>query len=1128
MKSFDIANKLGLALIILVPFFGCKNEGSETAPPADQRPDINVNAKFTLLRPEQTGVRYTNRLKENITYNIFTYEYIYNGAGVAIGDVNGDKLPDLYFSTPFGPNRLYLNKGNMIFQDVTKEAGVPAIEGFKTGVTMADVNGDGRLDIYSCRTSKTDDGLKTNLLFINKGNKTVGNLQIPFFEEQAKQLGLNDNSDSNHASFFDYDRDGDLDCFILNHRIGFQDAAKLKLNRKPDGTMERITTPETPFESNKFYRNDNGRFVDVTAKAGLVNSAFGLSATPVDINKDGWMDIYIANDFIEPDNIYLNNKNGTFTDAAEQYFRHGCQNCMGSDIGDINNDGLDDIMILDMKSEDPARYKELSTVMMYDRYNLLVDNGYGRQVGRNILQLNMGNNTFVDIAQYAGVAATDWSWTPLMADFNNDGWKDFYITNGYRRDVTDMDYTNYFRDSIRRTGGITPERYPNIYDLLQHIPEKAMNNYLLINTGQLSFVNATAAAGMDIPSFSNGAAYADLDLDGDLDIVVHNIDDPVMIYRNDIQQMNWLQVECKPTSDNKIVIGTSVEVVAGGMHQHLSLLPSHGFLSCPELILHFGLDQAKIIDSIILTWPDGDSELMTAVQPNQRMEWKKGDGKAFARSPVMKSEPLFLPASDRINWKHNENPFVDFKREKLIPYMLSAEGPCLSTGDINGDQLEDIYAGNGAGFTKGCLIQQPNGSFASRSCAAFEADAHYEDCGSALEDFDGDGDLDLIVISGGNAEPENSTEYQTRYYLNDGKGEMTRMMEFPDLRINAGALHAFDYDQDGDEDILIGAKSVPGRFPIAPDSYLLRNDKGRFTDVTKDVFPALKGFGMISDIASADMNKDGKTDIVIVGEWIPVSVFTYNGKRFENNTEAYGLEKTSGWWKSVTLEDIDGDGDVDILAGNMGLNHRLKASINEPLTLITKDFDGNGSLDPIMCFHYKQNLYPYPLRDNIIAQLPVLKKKFLRYKTYASATINDVFTPDELKDATRHYVHTFETRYFKNEQQKFVQAPLPYQVQLSPVYDVIVEDFNGDGRKDLLMAGNFLYAEIETAEMDAGCGTLLFQQADGTFTYSHNRDHNFWANKEVRELRKITLADGKTAVVTGNNRGPLELSVLNR
>ncbi len=1114
-----------LCFLIASTVFSCKEDKAATtvyeAPPLPE-----VSAKFTLMSQEVTGVKFSNKFVEDYNYNIFTYEYIYNGCGVAVGDVNGDDLPDLYFSSAFGPNRLYLNLGNFSFMDITKLAGVPALEGFKTGVTMADVNGDGRMDIYCCRTSKTDDGQKTNLLYINMGNKPVRGSLIPYFEEQSVQLGLDDNSDSNQACFFDFDRDGDLDVFILNHRIGFQDAAKLRLKEQPDGSVKRITTPETPFESNQLFRNDNGHFVDITEKAGLVNSAFGLSVTPVDIDKDGWLDLYVANDFIEPDYIYINNRNGTFTDHYFDYLKHSSQNSMGSDVADINNDGLDDIVVMDMKAEDPFRYKELSHVMTYDRYNLLVQYGYGRQVGRNMLQLNMGNNTYVDIAQYAGVAATDWSWAPLIADFDNDGWKDLYITNGYRRDITNLDYTNYFRDSIERTGGVTPKRYPDIYEVLDQIPAKRLNNYLFINSQKLSFIDAGKQAGMDYPSFSNGAAYADLDMDGDLDIIVHNIDDPVFIYRNDISNRNWLQIKVEENENNPIGYGTVGELYAGGNYQYQTLMNTKGFLSSSEPILHFGLGSAPTIDSIIITWPNGDKEILKGVAVNQRLKLKKGSGVPYKSPAAIKPNTLFTAKPNSFKWVHQENKFVDFKTEKLIPYMLSSEGPCLAVGDVNGDKLDDVLAGSGSGFSAALFIQKSNGDFEKVSVPAFERDASFEDCGAVLDDFDQDGDVDIIIISGGSEKPENAAAYKVRHYINDGQGAFSASNSFPDIRTNAAAVKSFDFDQDGDLDILIGGKSTPGRFPISPKSYLLRNDGGRFTDVSAAFFPALDGIGMVSDIAIADLNGDGLDEVVIVGEWIPISIFSFNGKQYVDKTNEFGFEKTNGWWKAVEITDIDGDGDMDIMAGNMGQNNRLRATLQEPITLITKDFDNNGFLDPIMCFYYQHKLYPFAGRDAIIAQIPILKKKFTRYASYTEASIDEVFTKAELAGATYHYAYTFETTLYKNDNGRFSKQVLPHQVQFHPTNDIIIRDFNHDGKKDILLAGNFLYTETETAEMDAGSGTLLLQRADGSFTFSENRNHGFWAVGEVRELLLLKTADGNEAVLTGNNQGPIEYHLI--
>jgi hypothetical protein len=1109
---------------LLLGTIGCKKTSESEEVKEETHPP--VDARFTLMPAEQTGIAFSNALSENFDYNIYTYEYLYNGCGVAAGDVNGDGLPDLYFSSAFSPNKLYLNLGAFKFADVTEAAGVAAPEGYKTGVAMADVNGDGLMDLYSCRTSKHDDGKKTDHLFINKGNRDINGMKVPVFEDLSKQMGLDDNSNTNHACFFDMDRDGDLDLFLLNHRIGFEDATKIKVTQNEDGSFTRITTPETPFESNRLYKNENGKFTDITAKAAMINSAFGLSVTAADINQDGWMDLYVANDYIEPDYVYINNKNGTFTDRYFEYIRHSSQNSMGADIADINNDGMPDIMVLDMKAEDPIRYKELAHVMQLDRYNLLVQYGYGRQNGRNMLQINTGNNSFTDIAQYGGVANTDWSWAPLLVDFNNDGWRDIYITNGYRKDVTNLDYMNFFRDSIERSGGLTPQRFPDINEFLKYIPSKKLSNYFFVNSTSLSFINAGKQAGMDHPSFSNGAAYADLDLDGDMDIIVNNIDDNAFIYRNDIQGKNWLQVSVKGERGNSYGIGTAVDIYTKGKHQYGLLTTNKGFLSTSEPIIHFGLGEDSGIDTLVVRWPDGSYEMLNNIKSNQRLTLQKGQGKPFTPVTSTTSKSLFKPVANAISWKHSEDGFNDLKREKLMPYMMSAEGPCISVGDINGDQLEDIFAGNGTGFAASLFTQTVNGKFIKADIPSFVNDSVYEDCGSVMEDFDQDGDLDLMVISGGNAFNPNDLEYLTRYYVNQGKSGLQRVAQFPIIRSNAGAIALVDPDGDGFKDVIIGGRCIPGSFPKAPKSYYLKNNKGQFQDATANSFPALDGLGMITDIEAADINGDGKSEIIIAGDWMPLTVFSFDGKQWENKTKAFGLEKTDGWWKDVHIDDIDGDGDMDMLAGNIGLNHRMKTSPEYPITLVYNDFDGNGSIDPITCYYHQGKMYPFAGRDAIISQIPRLKKKFLRYSPYASASIDDIFDRDELKESEYLYTYTFQTTYFKNEGGRFVVAALPYQVQLSPVFDMLVKDFNGDGKKDILMAGNFLYAEPETGEMDAGNGTLLFQQADGSFKFIPNSAHGFWAMNEVRELNFIKLADGREGILTGNNRGPMQLHVI--
>ncbi|HZV71539.1 MAG TPA: VCBS repeat-containing protein [Saprospiraceae bacterium] len=1112
--------KLIFIMLVISVLHSCQKK-IET--PAASTPLQPVNARFSLISPDDSGVTFSNNFTEDYNYNFYNYPYIYNGGGVAAGDVNGDSLPDLYFTATFAPDKLYLNLGNLKFLDVTDKSGVAAGEGFKTGTVMADINGDGKLDIYVCRTSKTDDGKKTNHSFINMGNRMENGVAIPIFEDQSKKIGLDDNSNTNHACFFDFDRDGDLDLFLLSHKIDFSQTANIELKQADDSTISRIVTPPSPFESNKLYRNENGHFTEITRAAGLESTAFGLSVTTSDINRDGWMDLYVANDYIEPDRIYINNKNGTFTDRYFEYLKHSCQNAMGSDIADINNDGLDDIVVLDMKPEDPIRYKTMINVMQYDRYNLINQYGYGRQVGRNVLQLNNGNNTFSEIGQYAGISMTDWSWGALIADLDNDGWKDIFIANGYRRDVTNFDYLNFVFDSLERSGGVSPRRFPDINTVLNLIPEQKIQNYLYINDKELAFINATKQSGMDKVSFSNGSALADLDQDGDLDLIVNNVRDPAFIYRNDISGKHWLQIDVQDKKGNTDGIGTSVDLYAGGIHQHEMLLTNKGFFSSSEPILQFGLDEITKIDSIILQWPNGAREILKSVPVDQRIQWKNGSGETYKGYPFPKKDLLFTDATVIPGWKHHENSFVDFKREKLIPYMLSAEGPCLSTGDVNGDKLDDIYVGNGSGQPKSLFFQHANNTFTKSTNSVFIRDSIYEDCGSVLEDFDGDGDKDLIVISGGSSFNANDANYMSRYYANDGKGNFSRILDFPLIRTNAGAILAFDYDKDKDADIIIAGRSMPGRFPEYPHSYLLRNDKGKFIDVTHEVFPQLENLGMITDIKQGDLDGDQNPEIVFAGEWLPITVFSMDQNKFTDRTASFGLEKTTGWWKNVTLADMDNDGDLDLFAGNIGLNNRLSTNEQHPVTLVSKDFDGNGSLDPVLFFYFNNKLYPYAGKDMLIGQIPKLKKKFVHYTPYASATLNDIFTADDLKGSTTLTVNTFQTIYLVNDNKKFVSRPLPYQVQLAPVFDMVAEDFNQDGKKDILMAGNFLYSETETGEMDSGNGTLLLQNADGTFRFVQNTEHGFWAQDEVRELKTLVRADGKHVILTGNNKGSVQL-----
>ncbi|MEO0779863.1 MAG: FG-GAP-like repeat-containing protein, partial [Bacteroidota bacterium] len=733
-------------LLCLLGLYSCQ-------PRTDTTTTTEVEAsgptRFRLVPAEESGVQFANQIDENYEYNILNYEYLYNGGGVAIGDINNDGLPDLYFSGTFVANKLYLNRGNLRFEDITARAGVGAERGFKTGVSMVDINHDGWLDLYVCRTSKSDDGQKDNLLYLNQGDLT--------FTESAADYGLLDNSNSNHANFFDYDLDGDLDLYLLNHRLNFKEAVRMRLKQLPDGQIIRQTAPLTPFESDRLYRNDgNGSFTDVTQAAGLVNSAFAFGATVSDLNGDGYPDVYVTNDYIEPDYLYINNGDGTFTDRYFDYLRHSSQNSMGCDIADFNNDGLVDIVVLDMITEDPIRYKELMNIMQLERYNALVQYGYGHQVSRNVLQLNNGNGTFSEIGQLAGVAATDWSWGGLLTDLDNDGRKDLYIVNGYKRDVTNLDYMTYVRDSIEQSGGVNPQRYPDVNEFLKIIPSVPQRNYLYRNRGDLTFADVTEAWGLPERSFSNGSAYGDLDGDGDLDLVVNNIQSAAFVYENqsqDFPDAHYLQVQLRGPAQNPLGIGASVRIEYDTSLQYLEMSPTRGFFSSSQHLLHFGLGERETSVRLRVHWPDGKEEYRSEVAVDQVLVLDYAAAQSVEKPLEKKAAPWFAEATEAlgIDYEHRENAFEDFNRERLLPHQLSKLGPRIAVGDANGDGLDDFYVGGALNSSGALYLQDSKARFQRTSTATWEADQQYEDLDALFFDADGDGDQDLYVVSGGAA-----------------------------------------------------------------------------------------------------------------------------------------------------------------------------------------------------------------------------------------------------------------------------------------------------------------------------------------------------------------------------------------
>jgi hypothetical protein len=1117
-------------ILVLISLAACQSDkkgpaDDDIAPPAD--------ALFQKVPSSESNILFKTEVKEDFTNNIVLNANFYNGGGVGVIDVNNDGLQDLFFSSTTGSCKLYLNQGNFKFKDITTMAGVATPNGFKTGIAIADVNGDGWQDIYLCRAGLQPGEYRHNVLYINNWNNT--------FSESAADYGVDDPSASNCANFFDYDLDGDLDLFVINFPGDFNLAHHMDLVQQDDGTIVRNKTPKTELESDRLYRNNgNGTFTNVSKQAGIEDRAFGLSSIAIDWNGDHWPDILIANDYIEPDYLYINNRNGTFTDHAEKSFRHQSNHTMGTDVTDINGDGLPDLIALDMLAEDYPRQKTLSTIMKEERYRTLTSQGYGHQMMRNVLQLNNGPSgssagqtpTFSEIGCLAGVFQTDWSWSVLSQDYDLDGWPDIFITNGYRRDVTDLDYVQFTDDSINRTyGGISPKYFKTIYDYLDLIPSVKLRNYMYRNKGDLTFENTTIQWGFTDKTFSNGSAYADLDNDGDLDMVVSNIESEALVYRNtaaDAKKGAWLQIHIEGAKGNSTGIGTLARVTAGGRTWQQELTPIRGFYSSSEPVLYFGLGDAKHIDKIEVLFPPGNKLITLENQPvNQRLKLKAADAKPGSLPPMVPYQPAHfneIAGAAGANFVHKEDDYRDFDNERLLPWRMSAPGPYLATGDVNGDKLDDFYIGGAAGSAGAMFMQQANGQFTRTSQVTWNIDALNEDAGAAIFDADADGDNDLFVASGGNSAPAGNEKYRPRLYLNDGKGNFTKAEQaLPALADSGSAVETFDFDGDGDLDVFLGGWGVPGAYPMTPGSHILRNDKGRFTDVTAQVAPGFAKCGMVRAIAFADLNGDQKAEMLVAGEWMPLTVFQFKNGKFEDATAAFGLDQSNGFWRSLALADFDGDGDTDIVAGNLGLNTRLTAAPAAPLFIYAKDFDKNGSIDPLMSYTKDGVEYPLALREVLLKQLPGLKKKFVRNTPYAYADLEDVFPRAELNTAQRFSASELRTAYFENKGGKFVLKPLPNAAQIAPAQAIVAADLNADGKPDLVLVGNDYGQQIETGPIDSGNGIVLLNDGKGNFSPRPACQSGLWATLDARSAKLIATANGKKRLLVGNNNDKMQV-----
>jgi hypothetical protein len=1091
-----------------------------------EQPATPADALFQKMNSAETGIAFVNNIQETHELNIVTDAYLYNGGGVGVLDVNQDGLQDLFFTSTMGKCKLYLNKGGLKFEDIAQSAGTEAPLGQKTGVTIVDINADGWQDIYLCRTTLKPNENSRNLLFINNQNNT--------FTESARAYGLADDSPSNHANFFDCDNDGDLDCYLINHPVDYKNVSSVRVRDVGNGRTERMVEPQYPFESNRLYLNNgNNTFTDVTKKAGVYNRAFSLSVTVSDLNGDGYKDVLVGNDYIDPDFVYLNNPHqpGNFSDKVNTVFRHHANHTMGVDFGDINNDGLNDFMALDMLAEPAKRRQELMNTMTLDRQTTLTKYGYGNQQMRNMLQLNNGNGTFSDIGCLAGVFQTDWSWSSLIQDYDNDGWRDIFVANGYLRDMSNLDYINFTVDSVMRNGGLSPKTIPDIYEFLNLIPSTPIQNYCYKNRGDLTFENVSTAWGFTDLNYSNGAVYADLDNDGDLDMVINNLNSEALVYKNRALENNkgsWLQLKLVGAAPNTFAIGAKVRVKVGNNVYVDELTPTRGFFSSVELLLHFGLGTAQEAEVVEVEFPGNKIVSLQKVRANQRITVDIAQAKPGTLSPsstVLASsfKEIIAPV-----FSHKEDDIQDFNNERLLPWKLSCPGPCLAVGDVNGDGLDDCYIGNAAGATGGLFLQK-NGSFQASTPSVWEADKQYEDTGCLFFDADGDKDLDLLVASGGNSFPANAPNYTPRIYLNDGKGNFSRKTSgVPPAGNSTFAVSACDFDGDGDQDLFFGGWCVPGKYPAAPASMVWLNDKGNFTDATDRVAPFFKNLGLVRAMTWADFDGDNKAELLVAGEWMPLRIFGVTNGKLEDLSAKYGLNGTEGFWRSLQAADLDGDGDLDFVAGNIGLNTRYTASADAPLRMYAKDFDGNGSMDPIMTQMEGAHEFPVATREVLIKQLPGLRKKFVRTIHYAQASIKDIYPEKDLQSALTLRCNILASTIFMNENGTFVAKKLPNEAQISPTNAIQLFDWQNDGDLDILVVGNDYGQQVESGRLDAGSGLLLENNGKANFIPIVARKSGFWANREARDLKMVRSGAGKSMFLVANNNSTPQLFQLTR
>ena len=1060
------------------------------------------HTKFTLLPSDETGVFFRNDITETKEFNPVNYIYIYNGAGVGTGDINNDGLPDLFFAGNQVPSKLYINKGNMVFEDITETSGISNIT-WSTGVSFIDINTDGLMDIYVCTANK-EPSLSQNFLYINQGGNR--------FKEEAKSYNLNDDGYSTQAVFFDYDEDGDLDMYLLTNGIesfNHNNMRPIKMDGKGKST-------------DRLYKNNgDNTFTNVSQEAGITIEGYGLGVGIMDVNDDGRPDIYCSNDFITNDLLWVNNGDGTFSNEIEKYFTQTSYNGMGMDIADFNNDGMSDLVQVDMLPESNLHNKTMTPAMNFNNQTLRFGLGYIPQYVRNTLQVRNKNASFSEVGRLAGIHKTDWSWAPLIADLDNDGLKDLFISNGYGKDITDMDYTVYSNVG-NYPFGTDKVRNDRAYANMSNLPEINLPNYFYKNNGDLTFMDVTKSWSSKKPSMSNGATYVDLDLDGDLDLVSNNINQEAFIYKNNTRELdqkntNFLSIELKGPSKNPNGIGAKVKLYSNNTVQEITQYPIRGYLSSIDYKMHFGLGNKKTIDSLLILWPGRKSQIIRNFAANKNLKLKYDE----ATQKVIKKQPLkntFLTdISQRLsNLRHKENPYVDFLDQPLLLKMISREGPGLAVGDLNNDGLDDISMTTAIQDTTFIWTQQKDGNFKRGS--VLPGSWKYEQQGCIIADFNNDSKPDIYVTSGGNEQEYIPENFQDQLYFQTQDGNYEVSTSLPEMFSSTSTVNAADFDGDGDLDLFVGSRIRPKSYPLADRSYILQNNNGIFEDITADMAPDLMNPGMVTSALWTDFDNDNAIDLIVVGEWMEISFYKNEDGKLKNVTSSTGIDGLMGFWNSINGADFDQDGDIDYIVANLGNNSELKASNDEPITIVAKDFDENGSMDPIIGHYVNGTNYPLASRDALISQIAGMKGRFPYYKDYGNAKFDDVFKPHELKEAVEKKINTLSTLYLENHGNgKLSYRILPIAAQLAPVYGISIADINSDGYLDALLTGNRKDTETLSGYIDSSLGTVLLGDGNGYFKTSYLNESGFHTAKDSRGITQLQTLSGTSFIVANNN-----------